>query len=144
MADKGFEPQVAPFLFGDVDQLSVVDSGFASKLIIPRTQQCQVMVKWHIDGLLSGALGGRWKIRTGLESMGPGAEYSFTAPDVPLSAGVVVGTQRNYNATITIPAGSVNENAYRLVATITYVEPGNTPGPLAAYEEGPIVQFFEP
>ena len=144
MADKGFEPQVAPFLFGDVDLLNVVDSGFASKLIIPRTQACEVKVKWHLDGLFAGSFGGNWKIKVGLESMGPGPEYSFSAPNVPLSAGAVVGTQRNYDATISIPGNTVAENAYRLVATITYVEPGNTPGPLAAYEEGPIVQFFEP
>lgn len=144
MADKGFEPIVPPFLTGDVDELALLDSGFSSKLIVRRTEQCQVRVKWHIDGLFAAALGGRWKIKAGLESMGPGQEYSFAAPDVPLSAGTVVGTQRNYEAMVTIPANSVNENAYRLVATITYVEPGNTPGPLAAYHEGAIVQFFEP
>jgi len=53
-----------------------------------------------------------------------------------------------YKCRLEIPRGCVTGEhcsiPYKLVTTLTYLEPCGTPGPIAAYVEGQILQFYEP
>lgn len=140
-----FEPQLLPAIAGEVDAFVVVDPGFNPSTIIRRNQSCRIRTNWHIRGLLALGLGGSWTVRAFLESMGPGAEVQAGTQVVQLSSGTVVPPDRkNYESEIVVPANTVAAGVYKLVVAITYTEPGGTPGPMAAYQEGPILQFFEP
>ena len=71
-------------------------------------------------------------------------------PALPIALNVTVngvnetGKRFNFQVDIDVPAGSIPAGVYYLVVAITYTEPAGTPGPMAAYHEGPILQFFEP
>ena len=138
-----FEPQLLPAITGDVDSLVVLDPGFAPNTIIPRDQGCTVRINWHMNGLLALGLGGSWTVSAFLESIGPGIDRQFSV-NVSLSAGTIVAPNRkDFQADVPVPAG-VNAGIYKLVVAVTYTEPGGTAGPLAAYQEGAMLQFFEP
>jgi len=42
------------------------------------------------------------------------------------------------------PSPNVQAATYKLVTTVNYLTPANQPGFMAAYQEGPILQFFNP
>lgn len=139
-----FEPQGSPFIAGGVDAFVVLDPGFTPSTIIRRNQTCRLRTNWHINGLLALGLGGSWTVKAFLESMGPGAEVQVGSETIPLSAGTPSADRKDFKSEIVVAAGSMPAGVYKLVVAITYTEPGGTPGPLAAYQEGPILQFFEP
>jgi hypothetical protein len=53
-----------------------------------------------------------------------------------------------YKCRLEIPRGCITaehcSNLYKLFTTLTYYEPCGTPGPIAAYVEGQVLQFYEP
>lgn len=139
-----FEPQLPVAIEGDIQALVVLDPAFTPSTIVRRDTNCHIQTKWHIKGLLALGLGGAWTVRAFLESMGPGAEMVAGTQAVLMSAGtIVLPDKKEFTSTIQVNAGSVPAGVYKLVVAITYTEPGGTPGPLAAYQEGPIVQFFD-
>lgn len=53
-----------------------------------------------------------------------------------------------YRYNVDVPPGTVTADhcsiPYKLVTTLTYLEVCGTPGPIAGYVEGPIIQFYRP
>jgi hypothetical protein len=74
--------------------------------------------------------------------MGSGFEGQVGATQ-NINLNVDPSSPRNYSALITVPPG-VPPGTYKLVVTINYLTPANQPGFMAGYQEGPILQFFNP
>lgn len=130
--------------------------------IIRTDQAWRVHIEWRTQGLAAAAMAGDFHVSAYLESLGPGPDLklpigganevsvnlltgAFTALPLP------TGGRRDYSVNINVPAGLVPIDAnrarpYKLVVTVTYTEPmpGDPPGPMAGFLEGPVLQFFAP
>jgi len=123
--------------------------GGPPQTIIRTDQSWHIHVSWTTTGSCTGMVGGQWHLHAVLESMGPGQELILTDPAdhfIPLTPGP---SPVNYSRTINIPAGRVNPGptgtlVYKLVVTLTYVDLTGSPGPMAAYVELPMIQFYRP
>jgi hypothetical protein len=128
------------------------DGGIAPTNIIRIDQDWGVLVKWRTSGCLTRMICGTYCLNVCLESIGPGPELRLPEKSVkveldPCSAQGDPLTA-NYKCYIDIPRGTVKPEhcsvPYKVVTTLTYLEPCGTPGPIAAYVEGQILQFYEP
>jgi hypothetical protein len=140
-----FEPQNIPpnFFTGQINAFAVLDpSGLQPTTIIRTSDTWHVQISWQIDGTVADSLAGTWQVRAFLESMGPGLEAQV-GPTQTINLAVDPTSPRNYNAQITVPAGTP-AGTYKLVVTVNYLTPANQPGFMAGYQEGPILQFFNP
>ena len=131
-----FQPTNAPALFNGAITGVIVNSPFPdSQLIVDRRDAWTITVNWSISGFLAPALGGSWQVRAFLESMGGGFEGQAGATTiVPAAARTAV---INVPPANTVPG--MNPGAYKLVVTLTHVNPA--PTGVAGYQEGTIVQF---
>lgn len=108
-----------------------------------------IHLDWDTDGPLSAFLKGFWHVRAYLESIGPGQELELPGDKIALTPqpGSI-----HYHGHVVVPANTVkvagahpNESVpMKFVATVTYCWPDDTPGPMAGYIEGPILQFYNP
>jgi hypothetical protein len=139
-----FEPQNIPpnFFTGTISAFAVLDpSGLQPTTIIRTNDTWHVFISWRIAGIVADALAGTWQVHAFLESMGPGLEAQVGSQTINLNADPT--TPRDYNALLTVPPGTP-AGTYKLVVTINYLTPANQPGFMAGYQEGPILQFFNP
>ncbi len=130
-------------LNGNITQLQVIDLDQNPNTILETAKHWGFRVNWTISGPIAGSLGGRWHVRAYLEPFTgglPGPKMvgqTFvdlnTAPATPV---------RNYTATV-FPLNAEPEGAYKLVVLINY-ENNGMPQQMAAFQEGPIVQFYVP
>ncbi len=124
---------------------TVHESGGAPPTTIIRTNQpWHVHVEWDTTGMLTGMITGNWDLHLYLESVGSGPEVDLTDPNehiIPLSPGP---SPRHYHFHPDVAAGAVPAGPYRLALTLTYTDATGTPGPMAGYWEGPIIQFYQP
>lgn len=137
-----FEPQLpGPYqhLFHGHIQTQVTDpDGTPASTIISMTDRWSLTVRWQVHGLFVPSIGGKWRIRAYLESIGPGPELEVARADVAMTGG------SDYTETFRIgPYMPDKPGPYRLVTVITSVNLMDTPAPFAGYDEGPILQFFE-
>ena len=112
--------------------------------IIRTDQDWEVEVKFQTSGGLSHVLVGTWHVGLFIESIGAGLEQELGFVHLPLTPGP--GTI-NYDAKVKIAAGTISvanhqTQPYKLVATVSYVQPDGRPGAMAGYLEEPIVQFY--
>ncbi len=140
-----FEPTNIPpnFFNGVINAFAVLDpSGLQPTTIIRTTDTWHVSIGWQISGIVADAIAGTWQVRAFLESMGAGFEGQV-GPTININLAVDPTTPRDYNALVTVPPG-VPAGTYKLVVTVNYLTPANQPGFMAGYQEGPIIQFFNP
>jgi hypothetical protein len=140
-----FEPQNIPpnFFTGNINAFAVLDpAGLQPTTIIRTTDTWFVSISWQIAGIVADALAGTWQVRAFLESMGAGFEGQV-GPVQNINLNVDPTTPRNYSTLLTVPPGTP-AGTYKLVVTINYLTPANQPGFMAGYQEGPILQFFNP
>jgi hypothetical protein len=144
-----FETPFPKFLFaGTITAVQQENGGALPETIIRTNQSWAVNVSWTTTGFVTGMIAGDWHLHLYLESIGPGPDLNIIdAADhiIPLTPGP---SPVNYAVRVDVPATAVTAPAagrlYKLVATLTYLEPGGAPGPMAAFEEGPILQFYNP
>jgi hypothetical protein len=146
-----FETPFSKFLFaGTITALQQENGGAYPESIIRTSQSWAVNVSWTTTGFVTGMIAGEWHLHLYLESIGPGADLDLidaTGADhvIPLTPGV---SPVHYAVKIDVPAGTVAAplagSVYKLVATLTYFDATGAPGPMAAFEEGPILQFYNP
>ena len=153
---RAFEtPLAQPGYFDGEIYASVHEhGGYAPRTIIRADQTWGVYIKWKTSGSLVRMICGTWCVRIHLESIGPGPEFTLPekAKRVPLTPCHAKGSPATvwYKCHIDIPAGLVPQKycstPYKLVTTLTYLEPCKykSPGPIAAYVDGPLLQFFQP
>jgi hypothetical protein len=110
--------------------------------IIQKDQTLYAHFVWSQAGWLSKLLnpGNRWTCSVFVEQMGKG---EVSSDPTPVSVAFKPITPGNYSATVAIPGNTLDEGAYKLVATLTLTGASGGPTPLAAYEELGILQVYE-
>lgn len=146
-----FETPFPKFLFaGTITAVQQENGGALPETIIRTNQSWAVDVSWTTTGFVTGMIAGEWHLHLYLESIGPGADLDLTdaiAPGhiIPLTPGP---SPVNYAVRVDVPAGRVTAppagSLYKLAVTLTYFDATGAPGPMAAFEEGPILQFYNP
>ena len=147
-----FEPEItagAGIWLGGKIEMDVFDPfGIPSGNIIAVEDGFKVEVKVELKGPGVGMLIGEWVMNLFLEKYGIGNDdlLATLADAVPLDANIHPG-QTNYKWEFTLSSARLVthnlDGAYRLIAVVTTKEPAGTPGAMAAYCEGPILQFFK-
>lgn len=130
---------------------TVLDSGKAPSTIIKAGDPWSVDVKWEMTGPGWHLVAGNWHVHLNLESIGPGPELTlvdFADPNCQNQA--LPSATGQYNCHFDVPGATINAGmvphqglAMKLVVLLTYVDPLGHRGPIAAYEELGIVQFYE-
>lgn len=157
MPEQEFETSY-PGVTGSIAAVAANGLGTAdavpSENIIRIDQPWEVKVNWKVSGLVVPALAGDFHVTVYLEALGPGIDEDLpnvVGPDeivVPFTSGTLTGLTRTFNRTLSFMAGtpalpaSVRQQLYKMVVAVTYTETDGTPGPMAAFSEGPIVQFY--
>ncbi len=150
-------------LQGSITSFAVQEFNSALPALSPTTiirtdQPWRVHIEWRTRGLAAAVQGGQFKVNAYLESIGPGQDLRLplaTAISKPLLSGVLSAVpapdfwQRDYAADVSVAPGVVPTDPeasrpYKLVVAITYDMPSGTPGPMAGFQEGPILQFYVP
>ena len=114
--------------------------------VIRADQEWAVFVTWKTFGTLSAHLPGTWHVGLFIESIGPGPELEIALQHVLLTPGPGDIT---YSVDLVVPANALaipNHQSipFKVVTTVTFIWQDGTPGPMAGYLEGPIVQIYNP
>ena len=123
--------------------LQVLDPDLNPNRVLQTNLDWNIQVDWNISGMIAGGLGGEWEVRAYVESIGTGFEGQVgPAMIVPLSSAPATAS-RSYTTTITVPAGTPPAGAYKLAVLVNYSN-GGLPQQMAAFAEGPVLQFYNP
>lgn len=140
---------------GTGPDVTLIDPGGAPTTIIDTDDPFQVQVDWSVGLPQATLLGGQWLVRAYAESVGPGQEIQLGAvqpTQVPVSNFIDVPPDRRYQATINVPAGSLeaesdagaqSSGVYKLVVVLTHQNLGSATV-IAGFSEGPLIQLREP
>jgi hypothetical protein len=147
MAVGTFEPQDKVFLSGTIEAEVLDPNGVEPVTIIRVSDLWQVHATWSMKGqnakayFMANAL---WHVVVYAESIGPNPEMILTELDVPMNPPLLkVGiNEYRYESNFNINKGLLSPGPYKIVTVITAVYPDRTPIEMAAYCEGPIVQFY--
>lgn len=134
-------PFLGPSLNATVNSVVLDPVGFQPNTIIQTEDAWVVRVNWQISGPGAPMLAGDWTVRAFLESIGPGFEGQVGPAKVVSLNTAPPAAVRNYTTDINIAGGAVPAGAYKLVTLINYSHLG-VPGEMAAYTEGPVLQFY--
>ncbi len=93
---------------------------------------------WDTDGGLNYIMGGKWKVKVLLEKWGGGENYS--AKEQVLT---FVSAPHHYHGTITFGPNEIPAGVYKPVVVITMEGLSGVPGPIAAFGEGKMMQFYD-
>ena len=109
--------------------------------IVQCNQELTVHFRWDVRTSYGEAFNPQCKFlcRVYLEQMGPGEgpdNFEGTCP-------IICQDNQHYNYYINIHAGDVPAGAYRMVCTLTMLNPSNNPLPVAAFADLGIIQFYE-
>jgi hypothetical protein len=138
---------------GDISATVTEIGGVNPTTIIQFNDPWQVTVNWHMLGDNWELLGGTWHVHVNLESIGPGPELSLFDPSVDCFNQSFPSLTGHYTCVFDVPANSVNPPAglaphqslpMKMVVVITAEDLLGNPAPIAAYYEGPILQFYNP
>jgi hypothetical protein len=126
----------------------------APQTIIQTGKHWSVHINWKTFGPANAMVGGSWHLHAYLESVGPGPDLDLIDSPPPTPTDHVIpltpssSAEVAYSAHLDVPAGTVTAplagRIFKLVVTLTYFDLLGGPGPMAAYVEGPIVQFYNP
>ena len=157
MAQQEFETSY-PGVTGTISAVAANGLGLLdvspSENIIRTDQPWEVSLNWTVTGLVVPAMAGDFHLTVYLEALGPGLDEDLPnvpGPDevvIPFTSGSLSVLTRTFKRTINFGAGtpalpaSIRQQAYKLIVAVTYTETDGTPGPMAAFTEGPIVQFY--
>jgi hypothetical protein len=111
--------------------------------VIPASSDWEIDCEWSLDPP-GASLGGTWHLQAFLEAQGPAPELSTTPILVALDGRVKPAT---YTASIKFPKpqslGGLDLVIYRVTVALTYRNPANKPGPIAAFVDLQFVQIFQ-
>lgn len=109
--------------------------------VIQRDQPTTIRFQWDQTGLLAPFLNGHWHCRLFFEQMG-GGEYSLPGAYADNVTPYVAVNGHTYNVDVTIPANTIPEGLYTVVCALVFHSPTGIPGPIAAYSEFGLVQYY--
>jgi len=141
-----FETPFPTALFaGDITASAHEHGGTAPQSVIRTDQSWAVNVSWTNTGFVTGMIAGNYDLHLLLESIGPGTDLDLTDPGDHIIALTPGSSPVPYSKHVDVNAGVVPAGVYKLVVLLRYLEPGGTPGPMAAYvETSPLLQFYTP
>jgi hypothetical protein len=124
--------------------------GVAPAQIIQAGTPWAVSINWSLTGTNFHMVAGTWHLHVNLESIGPGPELSlFDLLDTNCQGQPLPNGTGNYSCHFDVPGSTISEAmvphqglAMKLVVLLTYVDPLGHRGPMAAFYEGPILQFY--
>jgi len=139
-----FETPLPPEFYAvNITTAAVREYGGVNPVTIIRTdQRWDVQIEWQTSGLIKSWVAGNWHLTIYLESMGPGEDYKLVdaneaiVPLLPAPPNYLFQYHPDFDAGV-VPAG-----VYKLILTITYTALDDTPGEMAGYWEGPMLQFY--
>ncbi len=108
--------------------------------IVQRDQNVFVHFVWSQSGWLGKLLSSscKWEARVYLEQMGAGE----VANPAPVSISFKKASSASYSGIVTIPAYTLPQGAYKVIATLMLQGPLG-PTPIAAYEDIGVLQVYE-
>ncbi len=106
--------------------------------VIQTDQAWYIRFHWDTKGLLNYLLAGTFKLKLYLEEMG-GGEFSLPKNQVDVK---FVSKPNHYVAYMSFRPGDVPAGVYKAVAAMTYEGPTGVPGPVAAFAEIGMLQFY--
>lgn len=113
--------------------------------IIRRNNPWAINVRWQTTGIGTGMVTGRWHLHTYLESIGPGPDVDLIDPADHVISLTPGPSPVNYFVHFDVPASkNPPEGLYKLGISLRYLEPTGSPGPMAAFVEGPVLQLYNP
>lgn len=138
-------------LNGDISAVIHDAFGVAPATIIKAGSPWSVHINWEMTGLNWQMVAGTWHVHVNLESIGPGPEVSlFDFADPNCQNQPLPSINGKYSCHFDVPGNVFGPAvvphqglAMKLVVLLTYVDPLGNRGPIAAYWEGPILQFYE-
>lgn len=138
-------------LVGQISAQVRDDAGVAPALIIQAGSPWSVDIEWEMTGTNWQMIAGHWHVHVNLESFGPGPELTlFEANDPDCQNQPLPSADGKYHCHFDVPGTKISEDlvphqglAMKLVVLLTYVNPLGQRGPIAAYWEGPVVQFYK-
>ena len=118
---------VANDLNGQINTVDVFDGDMDPNHVLSRNAVWSVKVNWQISGLCAPGIGGDWKVRVNLESMGAGFEGTLKEQTVPVS-NIAPAATRVYETTVNLQRPSdvsgFIAGAYKLIVIITHTNTG--------------------
>lgn len=107
--------------------------------VLDRDVVNSIRVRWELNGSLLPMFSGSWQLQAVFERIGSGTNYEIPTPPatVPWSPGGI------YNQTITIPAGTINAGAYKVVVLLSHLDAAANPTQMAGFVEFPVVRFID-
>lgn len=125
--------------------------GVEPTTIIKAGTPWSVHIKWEMKGTGWHMIAGKWHVHVNLESIGPGPEYSlYDFGDPACMVQPLPSATGEYSCHFDVPGSLLNTAvvphqglAMKLVVLLTYEDPLGHRGPIAAYWDGPILQFYE-
>ncbi|RMG27420.1 MAG: hypothetical protein D6730_07240 [Bacteroidetes bacterium] len=109
--------------------------------IIKTSQGWSVAFQWETLGALTNLMAGQFQLNLFLEEMGSG-EYALPAAFSTATVNFV-SAPNVYNQVMNIPANQVPAGVYKLVVSLTFKGPLGVPGPIAAFSEVGMIQFYD-
>ena len=131
-------------MHGHISTAVLDPAGVNPRTIIKMTDPWRLRVDWSLHGPLVPMIDGDWRVTAYLESMGPGPEITLGTAVIDIgSGGTPDALGLEYQHTFNLAPNTPNvAGAYKLVTVITSVSETGLPGPFAAFDEGPILQFY--
>jgi hypothetical protein len=155
-----FETPYPGLLEGEITNVIVHEHDFTAPTpavppttIIQAGEPWAVSIWWEMNGpdpLLWHLVSGHWRVSLRLESIGPGPEFNLSdLADSNCQDQFLPSPSGTYFCHFDVPGSVLDDSvvpdeglAMKLVVLITYRDPLDHQGPIAAYEEGPILQFY--
>jgi len=138
--ENAFPPQ--PFLVDG--EATLIDSGGSPTSIIQADDDWSIQFKWTQRGALTQFMSNsnEWHLQVLLEEMGQG-ELDLNDAGTATVA-FVNQDPHEYEASISIPGGSVGPGVYRIVVCLTFTAQGGRPAAeIAAFAEFGLVKFYQ-
>lgn len=138
-------------LTGNISATIHEHGGVAPSTVIKAGTPWSVHIDWEMTGTNWHMVAGNWHVHVNLESIGPGPEISlFDFADPNCQNQPLPSADGTYSCHFDVPGNVFDPSivphqglAMKLVVLLTYVDPLGHRGPIAAYWEGPVLQFYE-
>ena len=154
MTTVNFDSIFAPQLVGHVADPEVIDPdgdpNHTLQIALPYT----VKLKWDLQGTDADSLGGTWKVKISLESLGEEFEGPVWQGDTVYSNVDAGSTSTNQmwhiDAVVTNPTTdpdpkkNVTAGVYMLGVQILFYNEHDKPKAMAAFSTGPTLAFYDP
>jgi len=126
-------------------EAKIVDSGGNPPDVIKAADKWGVEMVWELTGSLVPLIGGTWNLRLSIDQLGGPDDFNFPKLN-PIEVAVTPGNG-NYATTVDVPGNTLTAapsgSTYQVVASLTYITPAGTPGPMAGYVNCGLMQVIQ-